>query len=125
MNTLDGTEKVTQSTNQVYQYYLKVILTNVRVGSYYTELYQYSVTEKELVVDHNHGSHGIPGIYFKYDIEGMKMDIDEDSIPFWKFVVRLCAIIGGIIAISGLLNQLATWAVDVVTGKYIKAIQIK
>ena len=125
MNTLDGTEKITQSTNQVYQYYLKVILTNVQTGAYTTELYQYSVTEKELVVNHDSGSHGIPGIYFKYEIEGLKMDISDESVPFWKFLVHLAAIIGGILAISGLINQIATWAVDVCTGKYIQDIRIK
>lgn len=109
----------------MYQYYLKVVLTNVDTASYRTELYQYSVTERELVVDHNAGAHGIAGIYFKYDIEGLKVSVREDRIPCWEFVVRLCAIIGGILAISGFINQLATHIVDIVTGKYIADISIK
>lgn len=55
--------------SQVYQYYLKVVLTDVETSTYRTELYQYSVTERDLVVNHNAGAHGIPGIYFKVPID--------------------------------------------------------
>lgn len=121
---LDGVEKVTSSPTQLYQYYLKVVLTDVQTSTYKTELYQYSVTEKELVVNHDAGAHGVPGIYFKYEVDGLKVNVRENNLPFWKFAVRLCAILGGLLAISGMLNQIATAVVDVVTGKYISDIDI-
>ena len=100
------------------------MLTNVETSTYHTELYQYSVTERELAVNHNAGAHGIPGIYFKYEIDGLRVNVRENHIPFWKFIVRLCAIVGGILAISGFINQIATSVVDIVTCKYIGDIDI-
>ena len=94
------------------------------ISGYKTELYQYSVTERELVVNHSAGTHGIPGIYFKYEIDGLKVNVNENQIPFWEFLVRLCAIAGGILAISGFLNQILTYIVDIITCKYIDHIDI-
>lgn len=104
----------------LYQYYLKVVLTNVQTFSYEGETYQYSVTERDLIVNHEAGLHGVPGIYFKYEIEGLKIDVLENSIPIWKFLVRLCAIVGGIIELSIMFNQLFTNWIDIIDLKYRK-----
>ncbi|OTF81724.1 ERGIC-like protein [Euroglyphus maynei] len=104
----------------LYQYYLKVVLTNVNTFSYNGETYQYSVTERDLIVNHEMGLHGVPGIYFKYEIEGLKIDVIENSIPIWKFLVRLCAIIGGIFELSIMFNQLITNWIDLIDSKYRK-----
>lgn len=81
-------------------------------------MYQYSVTERDLIVNHEAGLHGVPGIYFKYDIEGLKIDVLDDSIPLWKFLVRLCAIIGGIVEMSIFFNQISTHLIDLLYYKH-------
>nr|XP_027205288.1 endoplasmic reticulum-Golgi intermediate compartment protein 2-like [Dermatophagoides pteronyssinus] len=118
VNTLDGVEKITHSNYHLYQYYLKVVLTNVKTFSYKGETYQYSVTERDIIVNHEAGLHGVPGIYFKYEIEGLKIDVIENNLPIWKFLVRLCAIVGGIIELSIMFNQLITNWIDVINSKY-------
>lgn len=125
VNTLDGVEKITHSPTHLYQYYLKVVLTNLNSLTYRAEAYQYSVTEQDFVVDHSHGAHGVPGIYFKYEIDALKVSMNENSVPIWKFLVRICAIIGGVLAISGFLNQLSTAIVDVITCQFVSNINIK
>lgn len=121
MNPLDGVEKVASSAAALYQYYLKVVLTEVATSAYPagSQLYQYSLTERQMVVDHEAGAHGVPGIYLKYEIDGLKVEVREGGGTCWQFAVRLCAILGGVLAISGLLNQIATGVVDVVTGRYV------
>lgn len=125
INTLDGVEKTTDSSAHLYQYYLKVVLTKVQTLTYTAEMYQYSVTERDFAVNHDSGAHGVPGIYFKYDIDALKVSIDEDTPPLWKFFIRICAIVGGILSISGFLNQLATFLMDTIISKLVNDIHIK
>ena len=96
-----------------------MVYTTIDTALDLSESYQYSVTERELEVNHEAGAHGVPGIYFKYEIDGLQVHVFQPGVPFWQFVVRLCAIIGGIFEISGLLNHLATYLVDVVTSRYV------
>lgn len=51
--------------------------------------------------DHEKNSHGVPGLYFKYDVAALKVIVRQDRDNMVKFLVRLCSIIAGIIVISG------------------------
>ena len=42
------------------------------------------------------------GVYFKYDFSPLIVRVTEKGRPFWQFLVRLCGIIGGIFATSGI-----------------------
>jgi hypothetical protein len=86
--------------------------------------FQYTTSERDRAIDHNQNSHGMPGIYFKYDIDAICVKVVDDTIPLWKFLIRLCGIIGGIFATSGILNTLLNAIVDVITCKYIQRISI-
>ena len=46
------------------------------------------------------------GIFFKYDISPLMVEVREVRRPFWQFMVRLSGIVGGIFATSGMLNAL-------------------
>lgn len=47
------------------------------------------------------GSHGIPGIFFKYDTSALKVLVSEEREPLDQFLVRLCAIVGGYFVTAG------------------------
>ena len=94
--------------------------TDVQTSELKQKTYQYSTTESERVIDHDSGSHGMPGIYFKYDIDAICVKVVEQYVPFWMFLIRLCGIVGGIYAISGLISSVANTIVDVITCKYIQ-----
>jgi len=72
--------------------------------------YQYSVKEHVRPIDHDKGSHGTPGIYFKYDLSALKVEVTKDRLGLLQFLVRLCASVGGLVATSqivcGLLKSL-------------------
>ena len=92
--------------------------------------YQYSVKEHVRPIDHDKGSHGTPGIYFKYDLSALKVEVTKDRfdcclcvrdrkdlnnflnsrLGLFQFLVRLCASVGGLVATSqivcGLLKSL-------------------
>lgn len=48
------------------------------------------------IADHASGSHGIAGIFVKYDMSALKVKVQQerDSLP--KLLTRLCATIAGI-----------------------------
>lgn len=56
-----------------------------------------------LSLDHGKGSHGIPGLYFKYDVAALKVIVEQDRENFVHFLVRLCSVIAGIVVISSYL----------------------
>ena len=57
-----------------YQYFIEVVPTDIQAVSGFTRsTYQYSVKDQERPIDHDTGSHGSPGIYFKYDVSALKV----------------------------------------------------
>lgn len=67
--------------------------------------------------DHSKGSHGVPGLYFKYDVSALKVVVRQDRENFVHFLVRISSVVAGIIVISGYLNSIIQLVTDIVTGK--------
>ncbi|XP_052797939.1 endoplasmic reticulum-Golgi intermediate compartment protein 2-like isoform X1 [Mya arenaria] len=113
LNPLDGEELVTHSNYHLYQYFMKIVPTKVRTYTNNVDTYQYSVTERNRAIDHSSGSHGVPGIFVKYDLFPFKIVVTEGHLPYSQFLVRLCGIVGGIFVVSGLLHGGVGVLVDV------------
>lgn len=106
VNPLDGDLTISPSNMHIYQYYLQVVPTNVHTTKANVKTYQYSVTEQDRKLNHSAGSHGIAGIYFKYDLSPLIVTVTEEQKPYIQFIVRLCGIIGGVFATSGMVHQI-------------------
>ncbi|CAL1267184.1 unnamed protein product [Larinioides sclopetarius] len=109
---LEGDEKVAPTNFHMYQYYLKVVPTEIVHNNRRQSTYQYSVTEQARPINHQSGSHGVPGIYFKYDMSFVKVKVTVEKHSTWRFLVRLCGIIGGVFATSGIINGLVKLLID-------------
>ncbi|KAM5172940.1 endoplasmic reticulum-Golgi intermediate compartment protein 2 [Mantella aurantiaca] len=118
INPLDGTEKIAQESNQMYQYFVTIVPTKLNTRKVYGDTHQFSVTERERVINHATGSHGVSGIFMKYDISSLMVTVTEDHMPLWKFLVRLCGIIGGIFTTTGMIHGLAEFFVDLVCCRF-------
>lgn len=106
INPLDATLKITEDKNHVFQYFLRVVPTKFNTYYHSMSTSQYSVTEHNRTINHARGTHGVPGVFFKFDMSSMMVLISEERKPFWQFLVRLSGIIGGIFATSGMLHTL-------------------
>ena len=106
INPLDGTLFVTEDYAKIIQYYIQIVPTEYKTYSRRLKTHQYSVTDRIRTLDHSSGSHGVPGIFFKYDMSAISVKIHEERQPFWQFLIRLCGIIGGVFATSGMLHLL-------------------
>lgn len=118
LNPLDGTEKVSSDHNQMFQYFITIVPTKLQTYKVSADTHQYSVTERERVINHAAGSHGVSGIFMKYDISSLMVKVTEQHMPLWQFLVRLCGIIGGIFSTTGMLHRLVGFCVDVVCCRF-------
>ena len=63
-----------------YQYFVEIVPTEVSGLTGMKKTYQYSVKDHVRPIDHTQGSHGTPGIYFKYDISALKVEVTKDRL---------------------------------------------
>lgn len=88
---LEGVRYITDHNLFLYQYFISLVPTRLPHKSFTTN--QYAVTESHREVPFS----TVPGIFFKYDIEPLMVEIVDESMPFLVFVVRIMGIIGGIL----------------------------
>lgn len=102
VNPLDGHGKVTSAKEGTYQYYLKTVPTEYvwRSGKKMFT-HQYSVNELALPLS----NHVMPQVVFKYDVSPIQVTITEQSLGFVHFLVRVCAVIGGVFAVTGMIDK--------------------
>ncbi|GAA5946476.1 hypothetical protein JCM3765_000260 [Sporobolomyces pararoseus] len=82
----------------IFQYFLSVVSTTyVDARRRILQTNQYSVTDMDRTTEHGKG---VPGIFFKYDIEPMSLTIRERTTTLIQFLVRLAGIVGGILVCS-------------------------
>ena len=53
--------------------------------------YQYAVTDYSRSFEHNGG---VPGIFFKYDLEAISLIIHERTTTLYQFLIRLVGVVG-------------------------------
>ncbi|CAN3356694.1 ER-derived vesicles protein Erv41p [Diutina catenulata] len=118
-NPLDGTGKVTEDNLQRYNYFTNVVPTHYERLGLEIDTYQYSLTEfaKTCPKDRNGIVTGIPGIYFRYDFEPLRLEIIERRLGFLAFVSRLGTIVGGLLIVGNHFFRLYERLLALVFGK--------
>ena len=89
----------------IFQYFLRVIpttyidasrrklVTSQVSGSQGSTDRQYAVTDYSRSFEHGQG---VPGIFFKYDLEAMALTIRERTTSLYQFLIRLAGVVGGV-----------------------------
>jgi hypothetical protein len=76
----------------LFSYFLRIVPTTyIDASRRKLSTSQYAVTENWRTFQHGHG---IPGIFFKYDIEPMSLVIRERTTTLYQFLIRLVGVIG-------------------------------
>ncbi|XP_076244528.1 endoplasmic reticulum-Golgi intermediate compartment protein 2 isoform X2 [Calliopsis andreniformis] len=105
VHPLEGDEKIADNNMILYQYFVEVVPTDIQTLLSASKTYQYSVKDHQRPIDHQKGSHGIPGIFFKYDMSALKIKVTQQRDTVYQFLVKLCATVGGIFVTSGLIKN--------------------
>lgn len=101
-NPLERIGKVTAEKLQSYRYYSKIVPHSYEKLGLEIPTMQYSVNEQHLVykTDHFGRPEGIPGIYFNYDLEPIRLITAERRLSFFEFIVKLGTILGGLLVLA-------------------------
>jgi endoplasmic reticulum-Golgi intermediate compartment protein 2 len=97
-----------------FQYFMSVVPTTYQVGasssSNAIHTNQYAVTEQSTEINER----TIPGIFFKYDIEPILLNIVEDRDSFFVFLVKIVNVISGALVAGHWCFTLSDWVKEVV-----------
>eukprot|EP00053_Salpingoeca_punica_P006196 m.59415 g.59415 ORF g.59415 m.59415 type:complete len:394 (+) comp13577_c0_seq1:87-1268(+) len=116
INPLDTHSEVEErQTSTMYQYFLKIVPTRYyNVHGKETSTNQFSVTMHQRHINHALGEHGLPGVFFMFEISPILVQLRETQRSFMHFLTGVCAIIGGIFTVAGMIDgiihhSLKTW----------------
>ncbi|KAB2613410.1 endoplasmic reticulum-Golgi intermediate compartment protein 3-like [Pyrus ussuriensis x Pyrus communis] len=103
-NPLDGTDRILHDTSGTFKYYIKIVPTEYKyISKEVLSTNQFSVTEYFSPMKQFDRSW--PAVYFLYDLSPITVTIKEERRSFLHFITRLCAVLGGTFALTGMLDR--------------------
>jgi len=106
-NPLDDTIVPAEESSTMYQYFVKVVPTVYKKSNgvdVWTN--QYSFTKHKRTVRQMTGEHGLPGVFVLYELSPMLVQYTEKRRSFMHFLTGVCAIVGGIFTVAGLIDSM-------------------
>ncbi|KAK9023870.1 hypothetical protein V6N11_004063 [Hibiscus sabdariffa] len=105
VNPLDSVQWTQEQPSGMYQYFIKVVPT------VYTDLSGHTIQSNQFsVTEHFKGAElgrlqSLPGVFFFYDLSPIKVTFTEQHVSFLHFLTNVCAIVGGVFTVSGILDS--------------------
>ncbi|KAM8945366.1 endoplasmic reticulum-Golgi intermediate compartment protein 3 isoform 1-T1 [Pelodytes ibericus] len=107
VNPLDGTSIKAMQASMMFQYFVKIVPTvYVKVDGEVLRTNQFSVTRHEKIANGLIGDQGLPGVFVLYELSPMMVKLTEKHRSFTHFLTGVCAIIGGVFTVAGLIDAL-------------------
>ncbi|XP_006875766.1 PREDICTED: endoplasmic reticulum-Golgi intermediate compartment protein 3 isoform X1 [Chrysochloris asiatica] len=107
VNPLDRTNVTAPQASMMFQYFVKVVPTvYMKVDGQVLRTNQFSVTRHEKVANGLMGDQGLPGVFVLYELSPMMVKLTEKHRSFTHFLTGVCAIIGGMFTVAGLIDSL-------------------
>ncbi|KAG6784261.1 hypothetical protein POTOM_009949 [Populus tomentosa] len=101
----DNVQWTPETPSGMYQYFIKVVPTvYTDVSGHTIQSNQFSVTEHSRGADIGHIK-SLPGVFFFYDLSPIKVTFTEEHVSFLHFLTNVCAIVGGVFTVSGILDS--------------------
>ncbi|CAD8180685.1 unnamed protein product [Paramecium octaurelia] len=104
LNPLDGISRIkTQELKNVgvtHQYYISIVPTiyvDIDNREYFVNQFTANTNEAQ--------TNSMPAIYFRYDISPVTVQFTKYYETFNHFIVQLCAILGGVFTIAGIIDS--------------------
>jgi hypothetical protein len=106
VDPLDGFQAAHASIAH-YGYNIKVVPTTLIAANgvrTYSNQYSFTTTTKAVTrFDRSMNKHTIPGVFFTYSLSPFRVEIKQSQQSFTRFLTSLCAIVGGVYAVSHML----------------------
>lgn len=106
-NPLDDTVVMTEDGAMMYQYYVKIVPTRyVRIDGRTLSTNQFSVTRHQKSIKSSSGEQGLPGLFIIYELSPLMVLYTEKQKSLTHFLTGICAIIGGVFTVAGLIDAM-------------------
>ncbi|KAJ3703094.1 hypothetical protein LUZ61_006799 [Rhynchospora tenuis] len=104
VNPLDGAMWTQEGSSGTYQYFIKVVPTiYTNVAGHEIKSNQFSVTEH--FKDGNVKQKSQAGVIIYYDFSPIKVIFKEEKRSFLHYLTNLCAIVGGVFTVAGIVDS--------------------
>ena len=110
VNPLDRTVNIAEAKFHKFQYFMSVVPTTYSVGSTSIFTNQYAVNEQSMEIN----DRVIPGIFFKYDIEPILLNIVESRDGMLVFLLKIINVISGALVAGHWGFTLSDWVREVI-----------
>ncbi|XP_075701890.1 endoplasmic reticulum-Golgi intermediate compartment protein 3 isoform X3 [Rhinoderma darwinii] len=118
VNPLDGTSVSALQASMMFQYFVKIVPTvYVKVDGEVLRTNQFSVTRHEKIANGLIGDQGLPGVFVLYELSPMMVKLTEKHRSFTHFLTGVCAIIGGVFTVAGLIDSLIYYSTRAIQKK--------
>lgn len=107
VSPLDGVEQIVQAKKEgsgidtaIYEYYTKVVPTTYRsLDKEPVHVYQFTANSNKIQ------NQQMPSLYLRYDFSPVTVRYTEKRESTSHFLVQICAVIGGVFTVAGLLDS--------------------
>jgi len=108
INPLDETITIANEFSAMFQYYVKIVPTTyMKVNDEVLYTNQFSVTKHQKKISGGlTGEQGLPGVFFIYELSPLMVKYTEKNRSFMHFLTAVCAIVGGVFTVAGLIDAL-------------------
>jgi len=115
---LEGTTKIVKHGAYMFHYYIKLVPTMFTGSDGVMYTHQYSVTDNDKNVLVGKGElAGLPGVFLVYEFTPFMVQKIEKVVPLSHFLTSVCAIIGGVFTVAGMIDALLYRGLKQVRGK--------
>ncbi|TVU32096.1 hypothetical protein EJB05_23814 [Eragrostis curvula] len=120
-NPLDDTTRILHDASGTFKYYIKVVPTEYRyLSKQVLPTNQFSVTEYFVPIRPT--DRAWPAVYFLYDLSPITVTIKEERRNFLHFITRVCAVLGGTFAMTGMLDRWMYQLIESVTNSKTRSV---
>ncbi|XP_053625611.1 endoplasmic reticulum-Golgi intermediate compartment protein 3 [Plodia interpunctella] len=104
---LDGVVGLAKEGAVMFQYYLKIVPTMyIKLDKSILHTNQFSVTRHQKAVSNINAESGMPGAFFSYELSPLMVKYTEKERSVGHFATNICAIVGGVFTVAGILDSL-------------------
>eukprot|EP00005_Dracoamoeba_jomungandri_P006454 CAMPEP_0174261658 /NCGR_PEP_ID=MMETSP0439-20130205/11738_1 /TAXON_ID=0 /ORGANISM="Stereomyxa ramosa, Strain Chinc5" /LENGTH=381 /DNA_ID=CAMNT_0015346171 /DNA_START=61 /DNA_END=1206 /DNA_ORIENTATION=- len=106
INPLDGVQKIVEKDSGMFKYFVKIVPTIYEsLDGDVIKTNQFSVTEHFKPIQQVKEG-GLPGVFVMYDLSPIMVKFTERQKSFAHFLTGVCAIIGGVFTVAGIIDSL-------------------
>lgn len=103
VHPLDGVTRICTTGTGTHKYFLKVVPTEYSGRGRKLKTNQFSVGEYYSPIAKGKGD--MPAVFLLYDLSPITVTVSDSRQSIVHFIVRICAVIGGVVRLTGLLDK--------------------